>query len=113
MTIVLISATAITLCNYLELATVMSSALYMFGVSYPSILIRLLSHPQFIPSVSISLSLHLSLSVSVDGALTGMSKQMIGQRHGDHQLRLWRRSYATQPPKVSSFSAFYPGNDQR
>jgi 2,3-bisphosphoglycerate-dependent phosphoglycerate mutase len=38
---------------------------------------------------------------------------MIGQRHGEKQLKLWRRSYATQPPKVSSFSSFYPGNDQR
>ena len=47
------------------------------------------------------------------GALTGLSKKMIGQRHGDKQLKLWRRSYATRPPKVSSFSHHYPGNDDR
>ena len=47
------------------------------------------------------------------GALTGLSKKMIGQRHGDAQLKQWRRSYATRPPKVSSFSQFYPGNDDR
>ena len=47
------------------------------------------------------------------GALTGLSKKMIGQRHGDTQLKQWRRSYATRPPKVSSFSQFYPGNDDR
>ena len=47
------------------------------------------------------------------GALTGLSKKMIGQRHGDKQLKIWRRSYATKPPKVSSFSHHYPGNDER
>ena len=47
------------------------------------------------------------------GALTGLSKKMIGQRHGDKQLKLWRRGYDTRPPRVSSFSHFYPGNDER
>ena len=47
------------------------------------------------------------------GALTGMSKLMVGQKHGQKQLKLWRRSYATRPPQVSSFSSDYPGNDDR
>ena len=47
------------------------------------------------------------------GALTGLSKKMVGQRHGQEQLKVWRRSYATRPPKISSFSSDYPGNDER
>ena len=47
------------------------------------------------------------------GALTGMSKLMVGQKHGQAQLKAWRRSYATRPPQVSSFSSDYPGNDDR
>lgn len=47
------------------------------------------------------------------GALTGLSKKMIAQRHGEAKFRQWRRSYATRPPEVSSFSAHYPGNDDR
>ena len=47
------------------------------------------------------------------GSLTGLSKKMVGQRHGDKQLKLWRRSYATRPPPISSFSSDYPGNDDR
>lgn len=47
------------------------------------------------------------------GALTGLSKKMIAQRHGEARFRQWRRSYATRPPEVSSFSAHYPGNDDR
>ena len=47
------------------------------------------------------------------GALTGLSKKMIAQRHGEAKFKEWRRSFATRPPAVSSFSANYPGNDDR
>lgn len=47
------------------------------------------------------------------GALTGMSKKMVGQRHGEKQLKIWRRGYDTRPPSTSSFSHDYPGNDDR
>jgi len=47
------------------------------------------------------------------GKLTNMSKKMIGQTYGEAQLKKWRRSYETRPPKISSFSAEYPGNDER
>ena len=47
------------------------------------------------------------------GALTGLSKQMIKERHGDSQFRAWRRGYDTRPPRLSTFSSDYPGNDDR
>jgi len=47
------------------------------------------------------------------GALTGLSKKMIAQRHGEAKFKQWRRSYATRPPAINSFSANYPGNDDR
>jgi hypothetical protein len=47
------------------------------------------------------------------GKLTGLSKQMVKQRHGEEQFKAWRRGYRTAPPKVSSFSQHYPGNDPR
>jgi bisphosphoglycerate-dependent phosphoglycerate mutase len=43
------------------------------------------------------------------GKLTNMSKKMIGSTYGEEQLKKWRRSYETRPPKISSFSAEYPG----
>lgn len=43
------------------------------------------------------------------GALTGLSKQMVAQRHGTETLKKWRRGYATRPPPISSFSSIYPG----
>ena len=47
------------------------------------------------------------------GALTGMSKNMIAQKHGEEKCEKWRRSYSTRPPKISSFHSAYPGNDDR
>ena len=47
------------------------------------------------------------------GALTGLSKKMIAQQHGEEKFKEWRRSFATKPPAVSSFSSHYPGNDDR
>ena len=43
------------------------------------------------------------------GALTGLSKQMVAQRHGPETLKKWRRGYAARPPPISSFSSMYPG----
>ena len=47
------------------------------------------------------------------GVLTGLSKRMVAQRHGESQFKAWRRGYNTAPPRVSSFSKHYPGNDKR
>ncbi len=47
------------------------------------------------------------------GELTGLSKMMVKQRHGEKQFKAWRRGYDVRPPAVSSFSQNYPGNDPR
>lgn len=47
------------------------------------------------------------------GSLTGLSKKMVAQRHGEEQFKAWRRGYKVRPPSVSSFSVHYPGNDER
>lgn len=47
------------------------------------------------------------------GALTGLSKKMIRQKHGQEQFLRWRRGFDTTPPPASSFSHAYPGNDDR
>lgn len=47
------------------------------------------------------------------GELTGLSKQMVKQRHGEKQFKAWRRGFNVRPPPVSSFSQHYPGNDPR
>lgn len=44
------------------------------------------------------------------GALTGLSKKKTRTVYGETQFKLWRRSYDTKPPPVSSFSEHYPVN---
>jgi 2,3-bisphosphoglycerate-dependent phosphoglycerate mutase len=47
------------------------------------------------------------------GDLTGKSKKMIANIHGEEQLKRWRKGYKVRPPPVSSYSFNYPGNDKR
>lgn len=47
------------------------------------------------------------------GELTGRSKKMIGNLYGQDQLKKWRRGFDVLPPKASSYSFSYPGNDHR
>ena len=47
------------------------------------------------------------------GKLTGRSKKMIGNIYGQDQLKRWRRGHDIPPPKASSYSFSYPGNDYR
>jgi len=35
------------------------------------------------------------------GALQGLNKAETAQRHGDDQVKIWRRSYSTRPPEIS------------
>lgn len=47
------------------------------------------------------------------GALTGLNKAETASKHGEDQVKLWRRSYATPPPPLSKSSPDHPVNDRR
>lgn len=47
------------------------------------------------------------------GALTGLDKAETAARHGDEQVKIWRRSFDTPPPAVDTDSDYFPGNDAR
>lgn len=47
------------------------------------------------------------------GALQGLNKKETAKKVGKKQLRIWRRSFATEPPPVDKKSKFYPGNDPK
>ncbi|MBT8139202.1 MAG: 2,3-diphosphoglycerate-dependent phosphoglycerate mutase [Gammaproteobacteria bacterium] len=47
------------------------------------------------------------------GALTGLNKAETAQKHGDEQVKIWRRSFATPPPAIDDSSEYFPGNDPR
>lgn len=90
---------------------------FEFDVVYTSWLSRALETAWLVMDEMDSLWLPIvktwRLNERMYGELTGLSKQMVKQRHGEKQFKAWRRGYDVRPPAVSSFSKHYPGNDPR
>ena len=47
------------------------------------------------------------------GALQGLNKAETVEQHGEEQVMIWRRSYATPPPQMDPSDPDWPGNDRR
>jgi 2,3-bisphosphoglycerate-dependent phosphoglycerate mutase len=47
------------------------------------------------------------------GALEGLNKAETAAKHGEDQVKIWRRSYDIPPPALDISDARYPGNDAR
>jgi 2,3-bisphosphoglycerate-dependent phosphoglycerate mutase len=47
------------------------------------------------------------------GALQGLDKAETAARHGEAQVKVWRRSYDIPPPPLGKDSEYWPGNDRR
>jgi len=90
---------------------------YEFDVVYSSWLYRAIQTAYYILEEMDSLWLPLIQSWRLNerhyGALTGKSKKMASNIHGEEQLKKWRKGYTIRPPPVSSYSFHYPGNDVR
>lgn len=47
------------------------------------------------------------------GALQGLNKSETAEKHGAEQVHIWRRSYDTPPPALTTDDERYPGTDPR
>lgn len=47
------------------------------------------------------------------GALQGLNKAETAAKHGDQQVKIWRRSYTTPPPPLAPDHEYWPGRDRR
>jgi 2,3-bisphosphoglycerate-dependent phosphoglycerate mutase len=56
---------------------------------------------------------HWRLNERHYGGLQGLNKAETAQKHGDEQVKIWRRSYDTPPPALDTGDDRYPGNDPR
>ncbi len=45
------------------------------------------------------------------GALQGLNKAETAARHGEDQVKIWRRSYSTAPPPLDKADPRWPGHD--
>ncbi|MCK5538294.1 MAG: 2,3-diphosphoglycerate-dependent phosphoglycerate mutase [Bacteroidales bacterium] len=46
------------------------------------------------------------------GGLQGLNKGETAEKHGDEQVKIWRRSYDIPPPELSKDDERFPGNDK-
>ena len=47
------------------------------------------------------------------GALQGLNKSETAEKHGEDQVKVWRRSYDTPPPALETSDDRWPGHDPR
>ncbi|MFW6211004.1 MAG: 2,3-diphosphoglycerate-dependent phosphoglycerate mutase [bacterium] len=47
------------------------------------------------------------------GALQGLNKAETAEKHGEEQVKIWRRSYAVRPPALEKNDERLPGNDPK
>jgi len=97
--------------------TLMREEGLLFDVAYTSVLKRAI-HTLQIALDSLGqdwIPVHKSwrLNERHYGALQGLDKAETAARHGDAQVKVWRRSYDIPPPPLASGDAGHPSQDRR
>ncbi|MEW9798491.1 2,3-diphosphoglycerate-dependent phosphoglycerate mutase [Alteromonas sp. CYL-A6] len=90
---------------------------FSFDMAYTSVLLRA------IKTLNIALEemgqhylpveRHWRLNERHYGGLTGLDKAETAAKHGDEQVKIWRRSFDVPPPFVDEDSEHFPGHDPR
>lgn len=90
---------------------------YRFDVAYTSVLSRAIKTLwialEEMDLMWIPVHLHWRLNERMYGALQGLNKAETAQRHGEAQVKLWRRSYDVPPPALTRDDPRFPGKDPR
>lgn len=47
------------------------------------------------------------------GALQGLNKSETAAKHGEEQVKIWRRAYDIPPPPVDTSDPRFPGNEPK
>jgi 2,3-bisphosphoglycerate-dependent phosphoglycerate mutase len=90
---------------------------YVFDVAYTSVLRRAIQ-TLWVTLEEMDLMwipVHRSWRVNERhyGALQGLNKAETAEKHGEQQVKLWRRSYDIQPPALELDDERFPGKDPR
>lgn len=90
---------------------------YVFDVAFTSVLKRAIRTLWIVMDemdlMWIPVYRHWRLNERHYGALQGLNKAEMAERHGEDQVLIWRRSYDTRPPALEKTDERYPGNDPR
>jgi len=90
---------------------------FVFDVAYTSVLKRAIK-TLFLMQDELDLHWidvhrHWRLNERMYGALQGLNKAETAAKHGEEQVKIWRRSYDTPPPAVEVTDERFPGNDPK
>ena len=95
----------------------MSDAGIRFDISHTSVLARAVVTSNLaleaMGQVWLPVQRHWRLNERHYGALQGLDKKEITERHGAEQTKLWRRSYDVPPPPIGADSPEHPIHDLR
>lgn len=90
---------------------------YVFDVAYTSVLKRAIRTLNIILDILdlqwIPVHKNWRLNERHYGALQGLNKAETAKKFGDEQVHIWRRSYDTQPPALTTDDERFPGKDPR
>lgn len=90
---------------------------FTFDMAYTSVLTRAIKTLNIVleemDQLYIPVERHWRLNERHYGALTGLDKAETAAKHGDDQVKIWRRSFDIPPPAVSEDSEHFPGQDPR
>jgi len=100
-----------------EAARLLTEGGYQFDVAYTSVLKRAIRTLWIVleDMDQMWIPVHRSwrLNERHYGALQGLNKAETAARHGEAQVKIWRRSYDTPPPPLTPDDERYPGRDPR
>ncbi|KAF8562682.1 hypothetical protein P879_09382 [Paragonimus westermani] len=90
---------------------------FTFDVAYTSVLKRAIKTLNIVME---ALDLHWipvvkswRLNERMYGALQGLNKSETAEKHGEEQVKIWRRAYDIPPPPITPTDARYPGNEAK
>jgi len=100
-----------------EAARLLREGGYTFDLAYTSVLKRAIRTLWIVLDdmdlMWLPVHRHWRLNERHYGALQGLNKAETAERHGEDQVKIWRRSYDTPPPPLTPDDDRYPGRDPR
>lgn len=88
-----------------------------FDVAYTSVLKRAIKTLFFIQDEMdlhwIPVTRDWHLNERMYGGLTGLNKAETAAKHGEAQVKIWRRSYDIPPPVMDADNEYHPSHDRR
>jgi len=101
----------------LESARLLREERYTFDVAYTSVLKRAIQTLWIVLGemdlMWVPVHRHWRLNERHYGALQGLNKAEMAEQHGEEQVKVWRRSYATPPPQLALDDERHPSRDRR